>query len=1265
MTGSNSESEHVNIISGDLKIIFWNARSILPKKEELPSVMGDCDVFVCVESWLTKKVDYFRISGYKTFRRDREDFRQGGEDSRGGGILFLVKNNLSFQIISDLTCPDVSVEVAGVRLGDISPPLDLICVYRTPGSTLSQGQWDGLVGNVSNRVNTLVLGDFNAHHLFWNCGHTDVNGERLLQSVESSDLFLHNFDTLTHHDFSTGSESNIDLAFSSQSMAGLIEVSVLDELFGSDHYPLIAQFSFSRNLYRKKTLNKKTKKTNWEGFSRDLDSQYDSFFSRDYVESSVLRRYMIFMTLVTSALVSNTPETKIVADKIHRNPVPWWDSDCERSKRLKRAAFKKYRLSGSIDDLIEYKRQLASARRVFKSKRRASFRKFAGSLSIKSGLKHVWDTCKILKNKWVRVARTPLPNSQVREQIALALDKFCPPFVSPDPCWVPPLVKNSFLDSGFGFSDFNIALEGKDEGSACGLDGIDYSVLRRLPLRFKLILVDIFNEMYTSGQYPQDWKKSFVHFIGKPDGSGVRPISLISCTCKIFETMVKNRLQWWLEFNDMFPANQAGFRKGRSTADSLTGLTLSVEESFSRGKGTFAAFLDINSAFPSVNPSILIDRLVTMGISTNIINYVNASTFERQIFCDFLGSDFRYSYQGLPQGGVLSPLLYNLYVAQICKGVPKSVTVSMFADDIAVYCSRGSRESCERLVGKAIDVIYTNLWKLGLELSPRKTVLVYFNRRGVRPCDVSLTIRDTVVNGSEVARFLGILFDYRLNFDIHVKQVHSKCTRALNLIKFVRGVWWGADPGTLLLLYKSFVRSILDYGIFVYLPTRKKTLERLEGIQYSAIRLALGFRVSTPKNLLLGEAKLTRIVDRARFLGSKYLDKVSSNTGHVMTRYIDTFRKKMALRRNRNKFQSRVFFSCIRETGSSIGCIHRSPRYGIYNVPYEALTNSISVDLDLGRELQASADPSARFLDFLRHRECTVWYTDGSRSDVDGSVRVGCASFSPVDNINISRCLDGRASIFTAESVALLDAVEMAARSPAGDVLIVSDSLSALMALRSTRWGVDANPYILETRRKCFLFERDNCGQFRIGFVWVPGHVGISGNETVDKLAKAASLVAVDNSVALPYSDLARSAGDRAWADTVDHIKEVGLTKGVEYVNTYMDSRRRPWFLGMDIPRHVIVTINRCRVNHHSLASSLFKIKVVESPDCPCGGGIQDLNHVLWQCSLHDEHRRRLTGDLVKLQMLPPYTASMILYKPNVRLLRIVSRFFEKCKLAV
>lgn len=102
-----------------------------------------------------------------------------------------MRKNIAFVEIPNIITPDQSVEMCGIKVNSISPPLDIIVCYRTPGLTLSQDDWNTIINNSENRTNCLLVGDFNAHNQTWNCRKTDLNGERLLKSLDTNELFLH------------------------------------------------------------------------------------------------------------------------------------------------------------------------------------------------------------------------------------------------------------------------------------------------------------------------------------------------------------------------------------------------------------------------------------------------------------------------------------------------------------------------------------------------------------------------------------------------------------------------------------------------------------------------------------------------------------------------------------------------------------------------------------------------------------------------------------------------------------------------------------------------------------------------------------------------------------------------------------------------------------------------------------------------------------------------------------------------------------------
>ena len=236
-----------------LKFLFWNARGLNKRFQELPGLLSDLDIFICVESWLRVDKDYkkkINYSGFYTFREDRLD-------SRGGGIAIMVRKNIAYVEITDIVSPDTSVELCGIRITNTVPSLDLIFCYRTPGSTLTQAQWDMVVNNVNNNNHCILVDDFNAHNQPWNCTRSDTNGERFNNSIHKHDLLVLNDNTKTHINIHSGAKSNLDLIISTLNIREKINLTVLDYLHGSDHFPVFLIYKLTKTFMQEKRLNSK------------------------------------------------------------------------------------------------------------------------------------------------------------------------------------------------------------------------------------------------------------------------------------------------------------------------------------------------------------------------------------------------------------------------------------------------------------------------------------------------------------------------------------------------------------------------------------------------------------------------------------------------------------------------------------------------------------------------------------------------------------------------------------------------------------------------------------------------------------------------------------------------------------------------------------------------------------------------------------------------------------------------------------------------
>ena len=971
-------------------ILFWNARSISQRKEELPILLRNVDILVCVESWMNDQENkQFKMPGFQTIRQDRTN-------NNGGGILFLIRNNIHAQEVKNISILNEKIELCAIKITNVTPQLNIIACYRPPGSTLTEEDWDTITNTINDDCDYLLLGDFNSHHQYWNCKYNDLNGKRLLNCIEKKNLFIHNVNSLTRINPNNGEKSNLDLVISHINIIDKICTAIVDDTYGSDHFPIHITVSNEKNLYTKRSNKITSLKTNWKGVSETLLNNFTKFFEDDYCISRPSVKYKIFLDEVTSAIILNTPpKNNNSKSKYKTNPVMWWDSECNQAIKRRKEAFKMWDRSKTLEDHIHYKKEVAITKKLLKRKKRECYRKFAESMNFRTNSTYVWSTLKILKNSWTKPNISNDSDTDYKIKINNALDKISPPWVPTNPDWMPHCCTNDFFDKPFQFDEFNIALETKNYKSTPGLDGIDYQTLNLLPLNYKLILLDIFNEIYLKNDYPMEWKSSFTHFLKKADGN-YRPINLASAIGKLFEKLIKNRLQFWAERNYIIPQSQSGFRKGQSCTDNVAYLTLKIEEGFKLKQHVLGTFLDITSAFDNVLWEILLSTLAKIKCSINVINFIKFLCYERHIFTQETGSAYRNVYKGVPQGGVLSPLLFILYIAEVTNNLPKSVIVSKFADDIAILFKKKSLKSCISLTEKSVHKIKVNLEKIGLNLAPHKTVVIHFNNLGITPKSIHIKIDQTIIESSEYVRYLGIILDYKLSFKRHVEYVHNKCLKSLNILKFLRGTWWGADPNTLLVIYKSYIRSLIDYSSFVYFPRNKIDVNKLEKIQYSAIRYALGYRISTPTNILIAESKLVYIKERAKYLCYSYLSKIISNKNLLIHKAVQT--SYLSFKKVKRK-RLRLLIKCIMQFMPISDVIDSNGNYNIYLTNFSSLITNVEYNIELGKMIQKARDPNKILDDYINKEDAIAIFTDGSKKQNSHSVGVACIS----ENLNVAK----------------------------------------------------------------------------------------------------------------------------------------------------------------------------------------------------------------------------------------------------------------------
>ena len=163
----------------------------------------------------------------------------------------MISKHIAYSEISEILSPCEYVEMCGLRFTGVTPVFELIVCYRVPGNILSQAEWDSIVQNVKINTNSILVGDFNSHHVNWNCKYTDTNGKRFEKAIENAELFLHNVDSVTFMQPRRDYKSNLDLVFSNLCVSEKLNVCVNNETWGFDHFPIYINVNVKKSLYEK------------------------------------------------------------------------------------------------------------------------------------------------------------------------------------------------------------------------------------------------------------------------------------------------------------------------------------------------------------------------------------------------------------------------------------------------------------------------------------------------------------------------------------------------------------------------------------------------------------------------------------------------------------------------------------------------------------------------------------------------------------------------------------------------------------------------------------------------------------------------------------------------------------------------------------------------------------------------------------------------------------------------------------------------------
>lgn len=805
------------------------------------------------------------------FRKDR--------DRRGGGVAILFKNSLHPQQLPDI------LEVEGifckVYIGKVRYVIG--AVYRPPNSSDSvlDKLRTYLRQNIKPHDKLILSGDFNLPNIDWEnfSSHSTSNANHeMLDIVFSFDL-LQVVKEYTRE--LNGSKSILDLIFLSGSIQNTAICEVISGI--SDHRAVLLTFLDM-------CVDRCCTKTSFPNFSRAddesildiLDFHYDDF---KHSGSSVNDLWLTFKDIVFECVERFIP--KIVKKTECRNP--WITRETlHLQRKLKRIKSKRAKShdKAAYTPLIanlsgELKLQIARDKERYHETSLPTF--------IKTSPEKFWrlitPTSRSIDSFTISGQRT------CNEEIVCSAfnNHFksvftCDNGILPDfSISLPPIPDLVISENGI----LNLLLN-LDVKKSTGPDGIPNAFLKRYAEWCSRYLFILYTHSLNEGQLPDDWKIAKIKPLHKAgDKSSIpnyRPISLISTSCKILEHIIHKHIITFLNSHKVLTNVQHGFRRGFSTNTQLVEITHDFAQAINEGKQTDAIFMDFQKAFDKVSHAKLLHKLTCILQNKKILDWITAYLTNRRQFVTVKNTSSKHApvNSGVPQGSVLGPLFFLLYINDIVTDL--SVHIRLYADDCVLYEKITSVDDQIKLNRNFLKVIsWCDKWQMPVNFA--KTVFMRITLKK-DPLLFQYSTNNTILSEVTQYKYLGLWITKNLSWSKHIDFVVAKSLRKLF---FLRRSLRSTTPSIRLLAYNAIIRPILEYAVVIWDPFTQTDIQKLERVQKKVVRFIYNSYGPTSITKLLLKSKFPNIPDQNRILRLKFLFQLIKGHYAVDTSHIVHF----------------------------------------------------------------------------------------------------------------------------------------------------------------------------------------------------------------------------------------------------------------------------------------------------------------------------------------------------------------------------------------
>ena len=411
-----------------------------------------------------------------------------------------------------------------------------------------------------------------------------------------------------------------------------------------------------------------------------------------------------------------------------------------------------------------------------------------------------------------------------------------------------------------------------DQNKSAGHDDIGNFVIKKVVDEISSPLTEIFNLSLTTGKVPEQLKTAKVIPIYKKDDASVfsnyRPVSVLPCLSKVLERLVFNRCIEFIDNNNLLNEKQFGFRAKHSTYMAIMQLIDKVNNAVERNKTTLGVYLDLSKAFDTIDHTILLYKLEHYGFRGVVKDWFTDYLNNRKQFVSYNGtkSEHKTILCGVPQGSILGPLLFIIYINDITN-TSTILDFLLFADDTTILYSSDHIVDELSVVNKELSEV--NNWfkanKLSINASktnymimgtPKMTSIGHDSQD--EQINYDIVLDDTKLQRVTETKFLGVVIDENLSWKNHIQGISKTISRNIGVLNKIK---YFIPKRILYTLYCSLVLPYLNYGILVWGCANKTYLDKLHKLQKWAVRIISNSHYRSHSRPLFHNYKILEIYD--------------------------------------------------------------------------------------------------------------------------------------------------------------------------------------------------------------------------------------------------------------------------------------------------------------------------------------------------------------------------------------------------------------------